>query len=123
MKLIDIIEKVKNSRPDATEEFITDTVNSLEAKLIKEIFEPAGIECEKRDINSKADSNTLLLLDTDYSDLYLYHILAVIYAMDMDSEGYNNFMTLYNAVFERFCIYFRKNNRPKSSVHIGGSNI
>lgn len=123
MKLSEIVLKVKEKLEDASEKEITEIVNSLESKIIADIFIPSGISYEKRVLDCESDMEASLLLSNDCADFYFYYIMAILAAKDMDITAYENYNTLFNFAYSELSLYFRRNNCPVKQTKIGGRNI
>ena len=123
MKLYYIVGKVLDRLECASEEEIVAIINSLESKIVANIFAPAGIESEERVLIADEDMEANLLLSADCENLYYYYIMTILSAKSMDIEGYENYRKLFDSAYSELAVYVRRNNKPVMRTKIGGSNI
>lgn len=122
MNIGGIILKVRSIYPEVSKEEIINVINNLEAKLKREILIPAGIKAEKEKLTYK-DMEQTLILDESFADMYLNYIMAILAANNADSEAYDNYMKLFNLIYDDIAAYYRRNYIPVKRVKISGDNI
>lgn len=115
MKASDLLEKTDRLKPNSASMVDKlDWLNEVDAFLVQEVFDRA--------LDNAVTANTYtfdnmgmtdLLVSIPYTDMYRYYINAKIDESNNEIASYNNNMTLYNAVFDQFAAYYRRNHMPK----------
>jgi hypothetical protein len=115
MKISKVLETVNRRKPNAVDD--EDKFKWL-SDLDQSIFEDIISKAEDTTIDFKSyvydsDMEKDLIVPDHYSELYIYYLFAKIDADNEEFNSYNNFMTLYNDLFDKFAAYYRRNHIPK----------
>lgn len=124
MTLREIIERVDRLKPNQYEE--TDKVawvNELEGKLIEEVFGKAVdsaeyVPLEFTGYDWGTDADTVLLVPNQFCDIYVKYLFAQIDFHNAEFTRYNNSTMMFNAVYDEFAAYWRRNHMPRQSASL-----
>lgn len=119
MKLRGLIETLDEIKPNQySEQIKTVWLNEVENIVIDEILNKRdGLEVIDPVIyRYEDDADKELLVPDHYADLYYNYLAAKIDFSNAEYQRYNNSTLIYNASFDAFACYIRRNNLPKQSV-------
>lgn len=123
MTINEIIRKVNELRTE-TESlamvYYTRYINALQAILYKNI-----ISKHKTDIvyeEPEEYEEPVLIVPTEYADMYVYYIVAQCDLMKGETTRYNNTMALYNTLYQRYADYINREYMPiqRAKITVGG---
>ena len=124
MTLREIIEKVDRLKPNQYEETDkVDWVNELEGKLIEEVFS-RGIDyaeyvpADFTGYKWETDADKVLLVPNQFSDIYIKYLFAQIDFHNAEFTRYNNSTMMFNAVYDEFAAYWRRNHIPRQPASL-----
>lgn len=116
MKLKELIEKINQLKlNEYDEDQLTEWVTELENYVIVNIFNRAeGMDYEQVRYRYEEDGETELMVPDPFSEVYLHYLASKIDYWQQEIESYNNSVLLYNAAYQAFADYMRRNHKPKS---------
>lgn len=59
--------------------------------------------------------NTVLIMPQPYDECYIHWLQAQVHYANEEIDRYNRSMTMFNALFDDFKSYYKKNHTPKGS--------
>lgn len=95
-------------------------LSEVEGTIIDEVFNQAegnNIEFTKY---VESDAEKELMIPERFSDIYLSYLLAKIDFHDEETENYNNDVLMYQATYEQFAAWYRRQHLPKQYGYIRG---
>ena len=121
MKIMEMIAQVDRLRPnqyDIPQKM--KWLSEVEGTVVDEVFNRAegnDIEFEKYD---ESEAETELMIPDRFSDIYTNYLLAKIDFHDAETESYNNDVLMYQATYDQFAAWYRRNHMPKYPGYIRG---
>lgn len=92
----------------------TQWISEVEGIVIDEILNRAeGNEIEFEKYDYDRDCEKVLRVPDRFNDLYLNYLYAKIDFNNAEYTRYNNSVMMYNAAYEAFAGYYRRNHMPK----------
>lgn len=89
-------------------------LNEVEGIVVDEILNKAeGKDIEFTGYDYDHDAECELLVPDRYCDLYLNYLYCKIDYMNAEYARYDNEVAMYNAAFEAYAGYYRRNHIPK----------
>lgn len=111
-KIIENIGRLKPNTVDVADMF--DWINEIEGIVYRGIFEKAeDTDFELPTYDYEADQEAELLVTAPYDIIYFHYLSAKIDFIECEINSYNNNMSLYNAAYDDFAAYYRRNHMPK----------
>ena len=113
MTLKEVIAKIDELKPN---DYLTsakiDWINEVEGIVLEGIINKAEEIPEKFVPYSEDDYDKELKVEDPYSELYLKYVFAQIDFNNAEIQRYNNSVAMYNASFQRYASYYRRNHMP-----------
>lgn len=115
MKLGELIEIIIDTRGQQyDEEFLVGWVNEIEGQAVDEVINQAeGYDIEFTPYEYVQDAERSLQIPDRFRDVYINYLYAKIDFGNQETERYNNDVAMYNASYEAYAAWFRRENRPK----------
>lgn len=115
MKLGELIEIIIDTRGQQyDEEYLTDWLNEIEGQAVDEVINQAeGYNIAFVPYDYTHDAEHTLRIPDRFQDVYLNYLYAKIDFGNQETERYNNDVAMYNASYEAYAAWFRRENRPK----------
>ena len=63
--------------------------------------------------DENTDRNTVLIMQQPYDECYIHWLQAQVYYANDEIDRYNRAITMFNALFDDFKSYYKKNYTPK----------
>lgn len=120
MCCLKLISVLKEHFGFAETEFVISAVNSLENRIRRDMFIPAGIKHRKEPLNSDVDLRTRFILDENAFNMYFYYTAYLMAAEECDSEQTKLYKSLFEQTYSEISADFRRNYIPVVSHKIGG---
>ncbi len=118
MKLRDIVEMATdsgNGQYDADQ--ITAWISEIEGQVVDEVINHAeGYDMEFRDLDYGKDPERLMLVPDRFRDVYLSYVRAKVDFLNQETERYNNDVAMFDAAYESYAAWFRREHRQKCQV-------
>lgn len=96
-------------------------LSEVEGTVTDEIINQAdGNNIEFKKYVYENDAEKELMIPERFSDIYLSYILAKIDFHDEETESYNNDALMYQATYEQFAAWYRRQHLPKHHGYIRG---
>lgn len=92
-------------------------LSDLDLRIYKEIIEPRGGEKTEafQGYNESTDTNTKLLVEEPYSQLYVLYLCSQIDFYNAEFTRYNNSAVAFNEAYESFFGYYNRTHRHRES--------
>ncbi len=115
MKLGELIEIIIDTRGQQyDEEFLTGWVNEIEGQVVEEVINQAeGYNIAFVPYDYTQDAERTLQIPDRFQDVYINYLYAKIDFNNQETERYNNDVAMYNASYEAYAAWFRREHRPK----------
>ena len=111
-KLIEKIVEQKGQQYDA--QILTDWVNEIEGQVVEEVINQAeGYNIAFVPYDYTQDAERTLQIPDRFQDVYINYLYAKIDFNNQETERYNNDVAMYNASYEAYAAWFRREHRPK----------
>lgn len=118
-KVIETVSKMKGQQYDT--EIMTAWINEIEGQALEEIVNRAdGFLEELQPYDYKNDMGAELMIPDRFADVYLNYLYAKIDFNNQDTERYNNDVAMFNAAYESYGTWFRRNHVPKQKNSFRG---
>ncbi len=118
MRLGDIVEMATdsgNGQYDANQ--ITAWINEIEGQVADEVINHAeGCDVVFRDLDYGMDPDRVMLVPDRFRDVYLCYVRAKIDFMNQETERYNNDVAMFDAAYQSYAAWFRREHRQKCRV-------
>ncbi len=118
MKLNELIEKITVLRGQQYgTEMIMGWINEIEGQVIEEVINQAeGFDIEFRPLDYQLDAEKELSIPDRFQDVYINYLLSKVDFHNEETERYNNDVIMYNAAYENYAAWFRRQHRAKTTV-------
>lgn len=115
MTIAELIAECDKNKPNAYDEKTkTQWISEVEGIVIDEILNKAeGNEIEFEKYDYDRDGGKALRVPDRFNDLYLNYLYAKIDFNNAEYTRYNNSVMMYNASYDSFAGYYRRNHMPK----------
>lgn len=115
MTIAELIAECDKNKPNPYDEKAkTQWISEVEGIVIDEILNRAeGNEIEFEKYDYDRDCEKVLRVPDRFNDLYLNYLYAKIDFNNAEYTRYNNSVMMYNAAYEAFAGYYRRNHMPK----------
>ena len=83
--------------------------------MVKDIVDSheGGEDVTFRGFDEHTDRNTVLIMQQPYDECYIHWLQAQVYYANDEIDRYNRAITMFNALFDDFKSYYKKNHTPK----------
>lgn len=89
-------------------------LSRAEALIKKQIIDThEGCGIPFHGFTEDTDMDTELIMPEPYDDGYIHWLQAQVHYANEDIERYNNSMTMFNRVFDKFSGYYKRTHLPK----------
>lgn len=121
MQLARLIAMVDDTKPNQYGNDVkVQWINEIENKCIEQVINRAeGFNLGYVKHNYDEDEETELLIPDSFLDVYINYIYAKIDFNNAEYDRYNNDVALYQASFDDYAAWFRRNNMPKQKHSLG----
>lgn len=89
----DVLAAVRQTQPgEYTDEWVLDQISTCEQRLLKELLDGYTVP----------EVGGELVAPAPYDQIYYWWVMANIALSHKDTAGYNNFTTMYNALYDEY---------------------
>lgn len=123
MTLIELIQQIKISYPDADTVQICRSLNELEYRISEDVLKPAGLPYRAKPLDLNNDQKTNLIIGDGYSAMYIAYISAFLSMSECDFESANAHSALFNQKYTELSTEIRRKHLPVSKTHLKGGML
>ncbi len=117
MKIMELLALVDDEKPNQySAQMKTVWLSEVEGMVVDNILNMAeGSKIEFDGYNYETDYEKELLVPLRFADLYTNYLAAKIDYKNGETERYNNSVAMFEASYEAYAAYYRRNHMPKST--------
>lgn len=115
MKIMELLALVDDEKPNQySAQIKTVWLSEVEGMVVDNILNMAeGNKIEFDGYNYETDYEKELLVPLWFADLYTNYLAAKIDYKNGETERYNNSVAMFEASYEAYAAYYRRNHMPK----------
>ena len=115
MKIVEVLARVDDEKLNQYDARVkTAWLSEVEGMVVDDILNAAeGNEIEFDGYDYDRDSEKTLMVPDRFGDIYVNYLAAKIDYKNEETERYNNSVAAYEASFQAFASYYRRNHMPK----------
>ncbi len=122
MKIAEVLARVDDEKLNQYDARVkTAWLSEVEGMVVDDILNAAeGNDIEFDGYDYDRDSEKTLMVPERFGDIYVNYLAAKIDYKNEETERYNNSVAAYEASFQAFASYYRRNHMPKEKAQFRG---